>query len=118
MRFEERKYLAKGVGIGFSGKRKPRACWLQQVVEKVRREFVHCGYSGGTMKNMRGTAQAQPKFWSAIKLNATVPAGHPLRAIKRQVGRGLKKLSPLFDDLYQQNGRPSILPEQRIKTAC
>lgn len=44
-----------------------------------------------------------------------MPADHPLRAIKRHVGVVLKKLSPRFDDRYEQNGRPSIPPEQLLK---
>ena len=64
---------------------------------------------------MRGKPQAQPDFLTVINLNASVPADHPLRPIKRQVDAVLKKLSPLFDDLYEQDGRPSIPPEQLLK---
>lgn len=64
---------------------------------------------------MRGKAQAQPDFLTVINLNATVPADHPLRAIKRSTDAILKKLSPLFDDLYEAMGRPSIPPEQLLK---
>jgi hypothetical protein len=48
---------------------------------------------------MRGKPQAQPDFLTDINLNAAVPAGHPLRAIKRRAGAVLQKLSPLFDEL-------------------
>src|SRR5881394_4161343 len=65
--------------------------------------------------DMRGKAQAQPDFLTVINLNATVPADHPLRAIKRSTDAILKKLSPLFDDLYEAMGRPSIPPEQLLK---
>lgn len=64
---------------------------------------------------MRGKPQAQPEFLTVINLNATVPDDHPLRSIKRHVDAVLKKLSPLFDDLYQADGRPSIPPEQLLK---
>jgi transposase len=64
---------------------------------------------------MRGTSQAQPEFLTVLNLNATVPADHPLRAIKRHVDAVLKKLSPLFDALYEQDGRPGIPPEQLLK---
>ena len=64
---------------------------------------------------MRGKPQAQPHFLTVINLNACVPADHPLRAIKRHVDAVLKKLSPLFDDLYDELGRPSIPPEQLLK---
>jgi transposase len=65
--------------------------------------------------SMRGKPQAQPDFLTVIHLNASVPAQHPLRTIKRHVDAVLRKLSPLFDELYAQEGRPSIPPEQLLK---
>jgi hypothetical protein len=64
---------------------------------------------------MRGTPQAQPDFLTVINLNQCVPADHPLRAIKSQGDTVLKKLSLLFDDLYADDGRASIPPEQLLK---
>ena len=64
---------------------------------------------------MRGTIQAQPDFLTVINLNQSVPADHPLRAIKTQVDAVLKKLSPLFGELYAADGRASIPPEQLLK---
>ena len=64
---------------------------------------------------MRGKAQAQPDFLTVINLNSCVPADHPLRAIKRRLDAVLQNLSPLFDDLYEELGRPSIPPEQLLK---
>lgn len=65
---------------------------------------------------MRGKAKAQPEFLTTINLNQRVPADHPLRSIKRHVDEVLAKLSPLFDQLYSQDGRPSIPPEQLLKS--
>jgi transposase len=64
---------------------------------------------------MRGKPQAQPDFLTVINLNQCVPADHPLRAIKRRGDAVLRKLSPLFDELYAEEGRPSIPPEQLLK---
>lgn len=64
---------------------------------------------------MRGQPQAQPDFLTVINLHDRVPLDHPLRAIKRRVDAVLKKLSPLFDNLYAQDGRASIPPEQLLK---
>ena len=64
---------------------------------------------------MRGKPQAQPEFLTVINLNGLVPEGHPLRAIKRRVDAVLEKLSPLFDQLYAEEGRASIPPEQLLK---
>lgn len=65
---------------------------------------------------MRGRAKVQPEFLTTINLNQRVPADHPLRGIKKQVDKVLAKLSPLFDQLYAQEGRPSIPPEQLFKS--
>jgi transposase len=64
---------------------------------------------------MRGKPQAQPDFLTVVNLNAAVPTDHPLRAIKRRVDAVLQRLSPLFNDLYEELGRPSIPPEQLLK---
>src|SRR5208337_3707499 len=64
---------------------------------------------------MRGKPQAQPDFLTVINLNQCVPEAHPLRAIKRRIDAVLKKLSPLFEELYEELGRPSIPPEQLLK---
>lgn len=64
---------------------------------------------------MRGTPQAQPDFLTVVNLNTIVPVNHPLRAIKGRVDDVLKKLSPLFDQLYADEGRASIPPEQLLK---
>ncbi len=65
---------------------------------------------------MRGQAQAQPAFLTVIGLNQRVPADHPLRGIKERVDQVLRKLSPVFDVLYTEGGRPSIPPEQLLKS--
>ena len=65
---------------------------------------------------MRGKPQAQPEFLTTINLNQRVPADHPLRGIKVRVDKVLATLSPLFDELYAAEGRPSIPPEQLLKS--
>src|SRR5438477_11620675 len=65
---------------------------------------------------MRGKPQAQAEFLTTINLNQRVPANHPLRGIKERVDKVLVKLSPLFDELYAKEGRPSIPPEQLLKS--
>ena len=64
---------------------------------------------------MRGKPEAQAEFLTVVNLNAIVPADHPLRGIKARVDAVLRKLSPLFDELYEEKGRPSIPPEQILK---
>jgi transposase len=64
---------------------------------------------------MRGKKQEQPDFLTVVNLNQRVPPEHPLREIKRRADLVLAKLSPLFDQLYSEGGRPSIPPEQLLK---
>lgn len=52
-----------------------------------------------------------------IDLEARVPAEHPLRTIKRLVDEALVGLSPLFDQLYAEAGRPSVPPERLLKAS-
>ena len=65
---------------------------------------------------MRGRTKAQPEFLTIVNLNQRVPADHPLRGIKQRVEQVLSRLSPLFDQLYANEGRPSIPPEQLLKS--
>lgn len=64
---------------------------------------------------MRGQAKDQPEFCTLINPETRIPPEHPLRVIKCQAEEVLRRLSPLFDELYASNGRPSIPPEQLLK---
>ena len=68
------------------------------------------GWSG-----MRGTDERAGALFSYVDLEARVPAGHPLRAIREIVNQALGELSPTFDRLYAPLGRPSIPPEQLLR---
>jgi transposase len=46
---------------------------------------------------------------------SVVPCEHPLRAIKKLLDQALQDLSPLFDEMYAEVGRPSIPPERLLK---
>jgi hypothetical protein len=46
-----------------------------------------------------------------------VPSAHPIRRIKALADEELRKLSPVFDDMYSDRGRPSIPPELLLE-AC
>lgn len=43
-----------------------------------------------------------------ISLESVVPKGHPLRAIEKMVDITLKELSPKFDAMYSNSGRPNF----------
>src|SRR2546427_3683441 len=46
-----------------------------------------------------------------------VPPDHPLRTVRQLAGSGLAELSPLFDRMYAEIGRPSIPPERLLKAS-
>jgi transposase len=52
-----------------------------------------------------------------VDLDARIPAGHPLRTVKRLADRALAELSPVFDQMYAAGGRPSIPPERLLKAS-
>jgi transposase len=46
-----------------------------------------------------------------------IPDDHPIRGIKPIVESALARLSPLFDAMYAERGRPSIPPEHLLKAS-
>lgn len=64
---------------------------------------------------MRGSISDQAMLFSYLSPEARVPATHPLRPIKAMADEVLQKLSPTFEAMYSQTGRPSIPPERLLK---
>jgi transposase len=64
---------------------------------------------------MRGAEEQAGSLFSYVDLEARVPRGHPLRAIRAIVDEALAALSADFDALYAPIGRPSIPPEQLLR---
>ena len=64
---------------------------------------------------MRGADEQPGSMFSYVSLEARVPADHPLRAIRQITDRALERLSPRFDTLYINFGRPSIPPEKLLR---
>jgi len=65
---------------------------------------------------VRGSHDPQSYMFSYLSPEGRVPASHPLRAIKRHADAALKDLSPIFDEMYSEVGRPSIPPERLLKS--
>lgn len=63
---------------------------------------------------MRGRADRQATFTS-ITPDMKVPRNHPIRRIRALVDPLLKELSPTFDEMYREGGRPSMPPEHLLK---
>ena len=66
---------------------------------------------------MRGRSDPQPSMLAFIDTETRIPADHPLRTIKDLADDALAELSPLFDQMYVDDGRPSIPPERLLKAS-
>jgi transposase len=65
---------------------------------------------------MRGKIPAQPSLLALVSVDSLVPSDHPLRRIKPLAEEALRELSPTFDKMYAEHGRPSVPPERVLKT--
>jgi len=65
---------------------------------------------------MRGPVINQTAMLSTITTEDLVPKDHPIRRIKPTVDAILVKLEPTFRAMYSAIGRPSIPPEQLLKS--
>jgi transposase len=65
---------------------------------------------------MRGTDDKQSSMFSVVSPERRIPADHPLRRIKAMADEILADLSPTFDAMYSNVGRPSIPPERLLKS--
>jgi len=63
---------------------------------------------------MRGESEQQLGF-SLVRPDLMVPEDHPIRTIKVLADAELRRLSPVFDQMYSRMGRPSIPPEHLLK---
>jgi transposase/IS5 family transposase len=66
---------------------------------------------------MRGRLDNQVDMLIALTPDQLVPEDHPIRRIKPIVDQALKSMSPTFNRMYAEAGRPSIPPEHLLK-AC
>jgi transposase len=64
---------------------------------------------------MRGGDVRTEALFSYLSCEARVPRDHPLRPIRTIVDQALTVLSPAFDQLYSELGRPSIPPEKLLR---
>ena len=64
---------------------------------------------------MRGRDDRSDGLFSYVRLEARVPADHPLRPIKTLTDEALGALNGRFEALYSTMGRPSIAPEMLLR---
>jgi len=65
---------------------------------------------------MRGRDTQQSTIFSYVSPETRVPADHTLRPIRVMVDTALRALSPSFDAMYKDFGRPSIVPEKLLRS--
>lgn len=51
-----------------------------------------------------------------LSVEGQIPHDHPLREVKALADEALTVLSPLFDEMYAETGRPSVPPERLLKS--
>src|SRR4051794_14993021 len=54
-------------------------------------------------------------MFSYLSPETRVREEHPLRTIRVMVDEALREMSPLFDQMYSEMGRPSIAPEKLLR---
>jgi transposase len=67
------------------------------------------------VEGMRGEDRDTGSMFSYVSPERRVPKDHPLRPIREMVDGALKELSPRFEAIYSQVGRPSIPPEKLLR---
>lgn len=65
---------------------------------------------------MRGEPERQPGDVDDVEHRGPDPAESPHRRIRRVVDSVLADLDGEFDAMYSRTGRPSVPPEQLLKT--
>jgi transposase len=64
---------------------------------------------------MRGIDHQQEHMFSYLSPEERVRKDHPLRAVRAMTDEILREMSPVFDSMYAQRGRPSIPPEKLLR---
>jgi len=65
---------------------------------------------------MRGEVERQAPMFTLTTPERRVPKDHPIRRIKALADAELARLSPVFEAMYSERGRPSIPPEVLLKS--
>jgi transposase len=66
---------------------------------------------------VRGEQEPQVSMLAFIDLETRIPQDHPLRRMRALADNALAALSPTFDAMYAEVGRPSIPPERLLKAS-
>ncbi len=67
---------------------------------------------------MRGPDHKQSSLFSYTNIEDRIAVDHPLRRVKVMADMVLHSMSPTFDSLYAEGGRPSIAPGACFVPCC
>lgn len=65
---------------------------------------------------MRGEEERQEALFHYFSVEERIGKEHPIRRLRELCDEALRRLSPLFDGMYSETGRPSIAPETLLKS--
>lgn len=66
---------------------------------------------------VRGRQNPQVSMLAFVDVESRIALDHPLRTVKSIADEALAELSPMFDAMYVDDGRPSIPPERLLKAS-
>lgn len=66
---------------------------------------------------MRGIENKQNSLFSYVSQEDRIPQNHPMRKLREMIDPILQKMSPQFDGMYAEVGRPSIPPEYLLRAS-
>jgi transposase len=66
---------------------------------------------------MRGIENKQDKLFSYVSQENRIPQNHPMRELRKLIDPILEKMSPQFEKMYADTGRPSIPPEYLLRAS-
>ncbi len=66
---------------------------------------------------MRGESERHSTTMLGLAPCDFVPKNHPFKWIKPLADSALSRMSPLFDEIYEETGHPSIPPEHLLKAS-
>jgi transposase len=66
---------------------------------------------------MRGIENKQNSLFSYVSQENRIPQNHPMRKLREMIDPILEKMSPQFDRMYAEVGRPSIAPECLLRAS-
>ena len=64
--------------------------------------------------DMRGKIEKQTGLFCLINLEELVADNHPVRQVKAMFKEVLTEMSPVFEEMYARDGRPSVPPERLL----